>query len=153
MTNHIYILTTVAVLMLFSSTHSAVFNQEINCGVGTLVNETYTVVRTTTDIPFVTRQNDPEYAFGCAVNYPHGELSLRSNITVPNPNPATLTTNAYLSTQSSKDKIILESEEVTFDTKGYVGLQLDNSDNTGVYIIEIFINNKLSRTVRFNVYK
>lgn len=153
MINHLHLLTGVAALMLCSSALSAISNHEVNCGVGTLVNDTFTVTETTTDIPFITRQNNPNYAFGCAVKYRHGEFSLRSSITVPNPNPTTLTTNAYISTQSRKDKIILESEEITFDDTGYVGLQLDNSDHTGIYKIEVFVNNKLSRTVMFNVYK
>lgn len=124
----------------------------INCGHGKLEDEALTISKVTTDIPFVTKQVNPLFAFGCVINSQQNSFILQASIKVPNVKLKTLDTNFYATAKAENDSLTINSAPVEFDNKGYLVLRLDESDSVGSYTANIYINGDFARSVVFNVY-
>ena len=126
---------------------------EISCGIGSLTVGSFTITKITTDIPFISKEESPKYAFGCAVKSLQNGLKLHSEIKVPR--PITLTTIGEFSTEAGDKRTIIKSEPMLLETAetGNITFRLDDNDTTGYYKVGIYIDNYLSKSVIFNVYK
>ena len=111
--------------------------------------EKFVVVKETTNIPFITRKEQPGFMFGYIVTSKVGDFVEYSRLT--SPVPARSTGNAVHYGEIKDGKLVVSSQKTRWPGHMYSVLQLDEGDPKGEYKFEVFINNVLFRTLVFQV--
>lgn len=138
-------------LAVISPACSSIPTYEIVCGTAKVSNETVSIIKIGTDIPFITRQTDPDFYFGCTINASKNGFTMYSIISMPK--PKILTSNRKLTKNIESNRLIFKSAVESFEDTASVVLRLDEGDLKGAYTIEIYINDTVTKKVVFNVVR
>lgn len=130
---------------------SKIQNQNYNviCGYGNY-NEGYLkITKQTTKIPYITKVDDLSFHFGCNIISEDITFTVKAEVTPPYIDKF----NANHDYTIDKDYKTVTLSPITGSGQVDLGLQLDKEDPSGIYIIKIFVNEKLIRTISFDVSK
>lgn len=115
-------------------------------------NGIYHVKTRTTDIPYITESQDSNFKFGYTIEKKETGFFVHTRITMP------LTKNTYVN-RAHDVETDNETQTVTTKNKYYLNeshelvMSLEDGDPPGLYKMEIFINDRLYKTIIFNVKK
>jgi len=135
-------------------TYAKITDYDITCGIAKESNNIFSIIKVGTDIPYITRQTDPDFYFGCIISASKTGFTMHHLITVPKPKSKIINTNLDLTTKEIKaDKLVIKSAPESYEKFAYVVMNLDDGDSAGLYNIDIYINNSLIKKVAFNISK
>ena len=135
---------------------------KIICGIAQPSANTFKIIKVTTDIPFITKNQNPNYFVGCTVNVndinvsKETKFALHAIITIPISKLDTYKSNVGYSQKQVNGSSVYKTETVTFTkigsfNTGYAVFRFDDSDPIGDYLVDIYVNNVAEKQVLFNV--
>ena len=125
-------------------------NIKMSIGVMQRTSTQAVVVEETTDIPFITKEVDPDYGFGYRIEFNNDSpYQHKAIIRVPSKTILTGETPAIINETDSYRIVSYPEESVT--EFYHLFIRLSEEDPSGLYIVESYINRKLFRVIEFNV--
>ena len=123
----------------------------ITCGIANKHKDRLIISNQTKKIPFITKQKNPNFYFGCKVHHPNNIFALHAEITSPQKN--NVTSNVGYTEHGTKQTVTLTTKPIRFKNNGYVALKLSEGDLPGKYEIKLFIDNEHIGDISFDVSK
>ena len=123
----------------------------ITCGIANKYKDRLIISNQTEKIPFITKQENPNFIFGCKIHSPGNVFELHTEITTPQANNVTRNIGR---TKNNKNKTVtITTKPKIFQNNGYIALKLNEDDLQGNYEIKLFIDNEHVGDMLFDVSK
>ena len=123
----------------------------ITCGIANKYKDRLIISNQTKKIPFITKQENPNFNFGCKIHSPGNVFELHAEITTPQ---AKNLTSDIDRTKNNKYKTVrITTKPQIFRNTGNISLKLNEDDPQGNYEIKLFIDNEHVGDMLFDVNK
>ena len=113
-------------------------------------DQKYIVYKETRHIPHITEKMDPAFFFGYTLHSKNDVLFYHYAV-LEAPSGGDFTGDFVGENREAEGKTIVTTKKVLNKHYGYNWYMLDDKDPSGLYIIKIYINDKLLTTIDFNI--
>ena len=120
----------------------------ITCGIANKYKGRLIISNQTEKIPFITKQENPNFTFGCKIHSPGNVFKLHTEITTPQ--AINVTSNIG---HTKNNTVTITTKPKIFQNNGYIALMLNEADLQGNYEIKLFIDNEHVGDMLFDVRK
>ncbi len=137
-------------------------NYQISCGIAQKLSQTFEIIKVSTDIPFITEKQNPNFYFGCTVKAKdlkttsNKPFTIHGQLTLPASTSATFQSAIGYSEKTVNDSLIINTTPIystLVDSKqtAFLVFQFDNNDRPGSYLVDVYVDSAIVKRVEFKV--
>lgn len=117
-----------------------------------IIGNTYQVYKETAQIPFITKEQNPNFAFGYFIkNVGSSSRVFYTKLHLPKPAMNVGGTLHKDGNKSGQTVLTEKPKRLNSNAWHYTNIQLDSTDPQGEWKLELYIDNSLAKTIYFTV--
>ena len=114
-------------------------------------NNDVIVKKATLDIPIITKDMDPNYGFGVIITSTSGQ-AFSGSMMLTMPKTDTVSVSGAKNYTVGNKTVISSPEKIYEKGRFFMFSRFDKDDPEGEYSVDILLDNKIKKTIKFNVF-